>query len=187
MGRMRPVVTVRDFSAQAPCYADPNGRDRLEADVVKAPKENSMAVWQFDLFLVGDGLALPLLRDDGWDLPRFRAASTLNAQSALVGLMGYPWLMMDDWVVFGNEESTRIDLIFDEADQVEIRIRLSASATEADLDAICGFTHEAHSKLFDPATGALLQPDRLSLASALASSRAAAFSRCPRHFLSGSP
>lgn len=143
-----------------------------------------MAVWQFDLFLVGEGHALPLLRDDGWDLPQLPAASTLNAQSTLAGSMGYPWLMMDDWVVFGNEESTRIDLMFDEVDQVEIRIRLSASATDADLDAICGFTRELHSKLFDPATGALLPPDRLSLASALASSRAATFSRSPRHFMS---
>lgn len=144
-----------------------------------------MAVWQFDLFLVGEGHALPLLRDDGWDLPRLRAASTLNAQSALVGSMDYPWLMMDDWVVFGNEESTRIDLMFEEADQVEIRVRLSASATEADLDAIAASHVRYIASSLIPQRGALLQPDRLSLASALASSRAAAFSRSPRRFLSG--
>lgn len=157
---------------------------RPGAAIVKVPKENSMAVWQFDLFLVGEGHALPLLRDDGWDLPQLPAASTLNAQGSLAGSMGYPWLMMDDWVVFGNEGSTRIDLMFGEDDQVEIRIRLSASATEADIDEVCGFAREVHSKLFDPATGALIPPDRLSLASALACSRAAAFSRSPRHILS---
>jgi hypothetical protein len=74
--------------------------------------------------------------------------------------------------------------MFNEADEVEMRIRLSASATEADLDAVCGFTREVHARLFDPATGALLKPDRGSLASALASSRAATFSRSPRPFLS---
>jgi len=122
--------------------------------------------------------------DDGWELPHLPAASTLNAQKTLTGSMGDPWLMMDDWVVFGNEESTRIDLMFNKADEVEIRIRLSVSATEVDLDAVCNFTRELHGKLFDPATGALLQPNRSSLASALASSRAAAFSRSPLHFLS---
>jgi len=155
------------------------------AGVFKTLKGHSMAVWQFDLFLVPEGHAMPLLRADGWDLPQLPAASTLNAQSALVASMGYPWLMMDDWAVFGSEESTRIDLIFDDVDQVEIRIRVSASATEADLGAICGFTREVGSKFFDPATGDLLPPDCPSLASALASSRAAAFSRSPRHSLPG--
>jgi hypothetical protein len=94
--------------------------------------------------------------------------------------------MMDDLVVFGNEESTRIDLMFDETDEVEIRIRLGALGTEADLDAVCGFTRELHGKLFDPATETLLQPDRGSLASALNSSRAAAYSRAHGLFCCGS-
>lgn len=144
-----------------------------------------MAVWQYDLFLVGEGNPLPLLMDDGWELPQLPAASTLNAQGTLTGSMGYPWLMMDDWVVFGNEEGTRIDLMFNEADEVEIRIRLSTPASEADLDAVCGFAGELHSKLFDPTTGAMLKPDRSSVASALATSRAAAFSRSSRSFMSG--
>jgi hypothetical protein len=144
-----------------------------------------MAVWQYDLFLVGGGSALPLLTDDGWELPQLPAASTLSAQQTLAASMGYPWLMMDDWVVFGNEESTRVDFKFEGVGEVEIRIRLSASATEAELDAVCAFARELGSKLFDPATGALLQPDRSSVASALATSRAAAFSRSPRPCLSG--
>jgi hypothetical protein len=99
--------------------------------------------------------------------------------------MGYPWLMMDDWVVFGSEEGTRIDLMFNGANEVEIRIRLNASATETELDAVCTFAGELGGRLFDPTTGALLQPDLSSVASALATSRAAAFSRSPRSFLSG--
>lgn len=135
-----------------------------------------MAVWQYDLFLVGRGDALPLLMDDGWDLPQLPAASTLSAQRSLIGLMGYPWLMMDDWVVFGSENGTRIDLIFSGADEVEIRVRLSASATMTELEAVCTFASDLGSRLFDPATRALLQPDRSSLASALAISSAATFS-----------
>lgn len=32
MGRLLPVLTVREFSNQATCYAGPNGRDRPKAD-----------------------------------------------------------------------------------------------------------------------------------------------------------
>jgi hypothetical protein len=99
--------------------------------------------------------------------------------------MGYPWLMMDDWVVFGSEQGTRIDLNFDGPNKVEIRIRLDASATEPELDGVCAFASELGGRLFDPATGAILPPDRCSVASALATSRAAAFAHSPRSFLSG--
>jgi hypothetical protein len=143
-----------------------------------------MAIWQYDLFFVGEENTLPLLRDAGWDLPQLLAASTLSAQGTLVESMGNPWLMMEDWVVFGSEDGTRIDLLFD-LDKVEIRIRLDASATERELNVICSFAGELNGRLFDPATRKLLQPDLTSLASALATGPASAFSRAPRSYLSG--
>jgi hypothetical protein len=144
-----------------------------------------MAIWQYDLLFIGGGDARPLLTDDGWDIPPLSAASTLRAQQALVGSMGYPWLMMDDWVVFGSEQGTRIDLNFNGSNEVEILIRVDALATEPELDAVCAFASELGGRLFDPRTGAFLQPDRCSVASALATSRAAAFACSPRSFLSG--
>jgi hypothetical protein len=69
-----------------------------------------MAIWQYDLFLVGEDDALPFLTDDSWELPQLPAASTLSAQRTLVGSLGFPWLMMDDWVAFGSEESTALAL-----------------------------------------------------------------------------
>jgi hypothetical protein len=99
--------------------------------------------------------------------------------------MGYPWLLMDDWVVFGSAQGTCIDLFFDGATEVEIRIRLDASVTESELDAVCAFVTELDGRLFDPATGAFLQPDRRSVASALATSSAVAFANSPHSFLSG--
>lgn len=143
-----------------------------------------MAIWQYDLFFIGGGEARPLLTDDGWDIPPLSAASTLRAQQALVGSMGHPWLMMDNWVVFGSEQGTRIDLIFEGPNEVEIRIRLDTSAPESELDAVCAFASELGGRLFDPRTGAFLQPDLCSIASALATSRAAAFADSPRSFLS---
>lgn len=144
-----------------------------------------MAVWQYDLFLVGEKNALPLLTDDGWELPQLPAASTLSAQRILVDTLGIPWLMMDDWVVFGNENSTRVDLMFDESDSVEIHVRIDASVVDAKLDAVCAFAGALNGRFFDPASCVPIQPDRNSLASALAASRAAAFSRSPRSFLAG--
>lgn len=142
-----------------------------------------MAIWQYDLFFIPDGDARPHLRGEGWDIPSLSAASTLRSQLALVGPIGYPWLMMDDWVVFGSEQGTRIDLIFDGEDEVEIGIRLDASATELEIDAVCAFVNGLGGKLFDPTTGAFLQPDRRSVASALATSGAVAFAHSPRSFL----
>jgi hypothetical protein len=33
LGRVRPVVTVRDFSSLASCYAELNGGDRPKGDI----------------------------------------------------------------------------------------------------------------------------------------------------------
>ena len=57
--------------------------------------------------------------------------------------------------------STRMELMFNEADEVEIRIPLSVSAIGAGLDAVSHVAREMHSELFlcDPATRALLQPN----------------------------
>jgi hypothetical protein len=136
-----------------------------------------MAIWQFDLFLVHAEDALPVLGADGWTLPRSPAASTLRAQEILIAALGRPWLMLDDWVVFGDETGTRADLVFDDADNVEIGIRIDVSATNSELDTICGFALALNGRFFDPATRVLLHPDRKTLASALAGSGAAAFGR----------
>lgn len=146
-----------------------------------------MAIWQYDLFLIAEDCALPVWMDDGWDCPGLPVASTISAQAGLVRALGHPWLMMNDWVVFGKENRTRVDFFFDDADQVSIHVRLDASATESELDTVCWLTGELKGRLFDPATGTLTQPDRRSLASALAASRAAAFARAPRAFPEGLP
>jgi len=143
-----------------------------------------MATWQFDLFLVGEGSVPPVFVEECWDIAPLPAASTLHAQEILLGSIGNPWLMLDNWIVFGDEGGTRVDFSFYDADEVEIRVRLSALGTESELDAVCDFTAALRCTLFDPATGATIQPDRKSVASALAGSRAAAFTRSPRAFLS---
>ncbi len=142
-----------------------------------------MAAWQFDLFFVGEGSIAPVFVDEGWELPSLPAASTLQAQRILVGSMGNPWLMTDNKIVFGDEQGTRVDFLFGDTDEVEISVRLSALATAPELEAVCDFAAALRGTLFDPATGTTIQPDRNSVTSALAGSRAAAFTRSPRAFL----
>lgn len=90
--------------------------------------------------------------------------------------------MLDNWIVFGDEQGTCVDFSFSDADEVEIRVRLSAFATASGLDAVCGFTAALRSKRFDPTTGSMLEPDRSSVAFALSGSCVAAFVRSPRSF-----
>lgn len=144
-----------------------------------------MAIWQFDLFVFSRHGMLPMLSDDGWELPLLPAQSTLAAQRSLIGSLGRPWLMMADWIVFGHENGTRIDFLFDSADMAEIRVRLDASCTPTDIDAVCAFTRELDSLLFDPLTQSLIAPGPAALRRALDASPAAAFSRDPALYLSG--
>lgn len=142
----------------------------------------AMAVWQYDLLLVPEGSTAPTPPDKEWEAPRLPAASTAGAQRILAASLGAPWLMMEDWVVFGNELATRVDFLFDASVNVEILVRIDASATDAELDTLCAFAGELRCRFFDPATRAPIQPDRTSLATALARSRAASFARSPRPF-----
>lgn len=143
-----------------------------------------MAVWQFDLCLIGQESAPPFFADMGWESPGLPARSTLGAQDTLIGAFGFPWLMMDDWVVFGTENGTRVDFIFDEQYDVQIHIRIDASAVDPKLDAICAFADALRGRLFDPTNATLISPDTGSLATALAASRAGVFSQSPSAFLS---
>jgi len=143
-----------------------------------------MAIWQFDLFIVPREGTLPCLSEDSWTLPLMPADSTLAAQRGLVESIGCPWLMMDDWVVFGLENGTRVDLLFDNADEVEVQVRLDALASEAQIDAVCSFAIALDSQFFDPEARSFIRPDRNSLASALNASRAADFSIQPLAYLS---
>lgn len=144
-----------------------------------------MAIWQFNLFVVDRHSTLPTLSDDGWELPRVPAQSTLGAQRGLIEYLGSPWLMMADWIVFGHENGTRTDFLFDSADMAEIGIRLDASCTPEDIDAVCVVTRELDSLLFDPLTQSLIDPEPAALRRALSALPAAAFSRDPTAYLSG--
>jgi len=156
-----------------------NDRSTLEK------RKRFMAIWQFDLFIIPTTAALPVWSGDGWEIPQWPAASTLDAQQVLLDAFGRPWLMMEDWLVFGRENGTRIDLFYEEVNGLEMSLRLDSAASGPELDAVSAFAVKLDCLFFDPDTRMAFPPDRNSLAAALAKSRAAAFSKDPRAFIAG--
>lgn len=132
-----------------------------------------MAIWQFDPFVLNANDVCRYSVENGWSLPPIPAGSILAAQRELLAALGHPWQMMPDWLVFGTENGNRVDLLFDGDDNVEIRIRLVASASDSELDGVCAFVGAFGGRLFDPATESTLHPDRKTLRAALSHSRAA--------------
>jgi hypothetical protein len=143
-----------------------------------------MATWQFDLHLMSQGEPPPTVSYDGLDIPGIPAKSALRVQEIVVAFLGKPWLMMDDWMVFGAETGTRVDLLFDDTDFVEVLVRLDAGVNNAAfLGAICALALELDCCYFDGQGRQFIEPQREHLVQALASSRAAKYVKNPRDFI----
>jgi len=119
---------------------------------------------------------MPQLTEDGIDVPAMAAEPTLNAQSELVRILGQPWEMLEDWLVYGAENGTRVDFCFDDHARVEVMVRLDANGvSDTLLDAICRLGIQLNCEFFAMESKTLLQPRRDVIAHALATSRAAQF------------
>ncbi|MDC8756085.1 hypothetical protein [Janthinobacterium fluminis] len=147
-----------------------------------------MATWQFDLHLMYRGEPMPTASDDGLDIPGIPVKLALYVQEMIAGSLGKPWLMMDDWIVFGIETGTRVDLLFDEADSVEVLVRLDVSVdNDAFLDTICTLALQLNCSYFDVQGRQFIEPRRELLLQAMASSKAAKFVKSPRDFIAQIP
>lgn len=147
-----------------------------------------MAAWQFDLHLMSRGEPMPTASGAGLDIPEVPAKSALYVQEIVADALGKPWLMMDDWVVFGIETGTRVDLLFDDADTVEVLLRLDASVNnDAFLDIICAVALKLDCSYFDAQGRQSIEPRRELLLQAMALSRAAKFAKSPREFVAQIP
>lgn len=85
--------------------------------------------------------------------------------------------MLENWIVYGIENGTRVDLLFDDTGTVEVKVRLDASANNnAVLDAICASALHLDCRYFDAQGRQFIEPLRDVILQAVASSRAA--NRC---------
>ena len=96
--------------------------------------------------------------------------------------------MMDDWMVFGLEAGTRVDLFFDDTDFVEVLVRLDASVNnDALIDALCTLARKLDCSYFDVQKRKFIEPRRELLLQAIASKGAAQFVKNPREFIAQIP
>ena len=135
-----------------------------------------MAIWQFDLFLVPRVGGMPFLSGEGYDVPALHESLVMEARAYLSRQMGQPWPLLEDWLVFGYENSNRVDLFLTENGGAELSVRIDATSdTESFRNTVCELAERLQCLLFVPELGSPLEPDRAALASALRSSRAAMF------------
>jgi len=71
-----------------------------------------MALWQFDLYFIPIGACLPDTTGEEWDEPGLALSQVRTVQEALAYYFGPPWVMLNDWLVFGPENGNRVDVSF---------------------------------------------------------------------------
>jgi hypothetical protein len=92
-----------------------------------------MAIWQFDLSFVPKSGPMPWRVDDGHEVPSLDEMLTRRAEDWLAGRFGTPWLLMDDWLVFGEQNGHRVDLVRNEDGGCQLSARISALAEGVDF------------------------------------------------------
>lgn len=81
-----------------------------------------MAIWQVDLQMIpmADGVADGLHNSVELPLP---SSLVLQAQQRLSEYLGSPWLMLTDWLVYGPENGSRVDIVFISPQTASITVR----------------------------------------------------------------
>lgn len=145
-----------------------------------------MALWQFDIFFVPHGQLVPAPGEDGYVLPPFHGDCVESAQSWLGARFGAPWTMMDDWLVFGEENGNRVDLLRNDDGSATLSARLDARIGAAEFRlALCELADVLGCHFFSAEQGCVLEPQAVALSTALLQSRAAAYARNPMDVLCG--
>lgn len=113
-------------------------------------------------------------------MPGVPARLALYAQENLVNSLGHPWLMLEDWIVYGVENGTRVDFYFDDPDNVGIKVRLDARESNGSVaEALCAIARHIDCKYFDAQAKQFIDPLPEAILQAVAASRAARFVRTP--------
>lgn len=137
-----------------------------------------MALWQVDLHVIDVMDALPNTTGDGWLPPLLSAAKIVHAQQILSEYFGAPWTMADDWFVFGPENGSRVDVIFDSANAASIVARFDLRNEAAQFPAlVCRLAQELRCLFFSADLCCLIEPNGATLGVAFDSVQSAAVLR----------
>jgi hypothetical protein len=147
-----------------------------------------MATWQFELYLLPHGISNLIESGDGYDVPGVSVQAALRAQDGLVKAFGSPWLMLGDWLVYGDENGSRVDLLFDDVGTVQVNVRLDARTTnESAISSVCALASQLQCAFFSPENRQFITPQPQAVELALRESRAAKYVSNPRAYLESLP
>lgn len=127
-----------------------------------------MAIWQVDFHLIHAASRPPDTTHDGWAPPLLTAAQVTRAQELLIEYLGPPWLMVKDWLVYGPENGSRIDVVFEPLGTASVVFRFDARNDDVQLPSLaCKLAKTLGCHFFSPDISGLIEPDSASLGFAI--------------------
>lgn len=118
-----------------------------------------MAARQFDLDIVQMGGGDPVHAGDQQEQTQLPLSLVYNIQEELAHFLGVPWMMLEDWLVFGPENGNRIDLLFEfDAGSVTVRCDVRQEAPQF-LTLVCDLTRFHGCRFFSPLRDEHIEPD----------------------------
>ncbi|NRF72482.1 hypothetical protein HLB44_36610 [Aquincola sp. S2] len=145
-----------------------------------------MAIWQFDLTFVPIGDPMPVQGPDGHEARSFRAHKVSAAKAWLSERFGAPREVLEDWFIYGPNDGSRVDLLFNPDGSAEISARIDARSEAVEFaTALCELSALVDGQPFSVEFWKLLEVKPSAIGLALERSRAAAFIRDPEKVLRG--
>lgn len=127
-----------------------------------------MAIWQFDLCFNPAYAPAPISSKDGWEAPPLPPSVAYAVQEDLAHYFGPPWLMLDDWIVFGPENGNRMDLLFESDGSAGVYVRCDTRDDGPQfLVLITDLARVHQANFYNPSTKELIEPDRWQIQAAM--------------------
>jgi hypothetical protein len=129
---------------------------------------------------------MPWRTADGHESPSLSEPLAVEARGWLTRHFGDPWFLMDDWLVFGDENGHRVDFLLNEDGSADLSLRISAREDSRSFcRSVCELALALECVFFSAEFWLRLEPAQEVLAAALARSRASEFVRDPIKVLRG--
>jgi hypothetical protein len=145
-----------------------------------------MASWQFDVAVSRRGAPHPTITDDGYQLEPLPELLIARAKKYLAAHLGQAWEMLPGWLVFGQEDGNRFDVVEEEDGFGSISARIDARVpSNIFLLKVSELAQTISCVLYVPEGEIYIEPARSELEQALSKSSAAKFVRDPNAFLRG--
>lgn len=126
-----------------------------------------MAIWQFDLYFIPRDSASPDTTRPDWE-PSLSSHVSYALQEDLVHYLGRPWLMLNNWIVFGPENGNRVDFNFGDAGDAVVQVRLDTRNEAPQFVVLISDLAKLHGcVLYSAESGEFIQADREQLMDAV--------------------